>query len=73
MQFYSYVTSDPKAPGMADDSVGTMGRTIDRDLKTLRGVINRNRRAWPGRCFKVFSFTNFYDNSTFKLLHIEIP
>jgi hypothetical protein len=73
MQFYSYVTADPKVPGMEDDPIGTMGKTIDRDLKTLKGVVRRLKRAWPGRCFKVFSFTNIYDNSTFKLVHIEIP
>ena len=73
MRFYSYVTEDPKAPNLSDDPIGTMGKTIDRDLRTLRGVVKRCRKAWPGRCFKVFSFTNVYDDNTFKLLHIEIP
>jgi hypothetical protein len=73
MQFYSYVTTDPKVPGMADDPLASAPRAVDRDLKTLKGVVRRLKRAWPGRCFKVFSFTNIYDNSTFKLVHIEIP
>jgi hypothetical protein len=73
MQFYSYVTNDPKVPGMADDPLASAPRSVDRDLKTLKGVVRRLKRAWPGRCFKVFSFTNIYDPNTFKLVHIEIP
>ena len=44
---------------------------IDRDLKTVRGVVNRIRKARPGKSFKVFSFTNFYDNNTFRLVHVH--
>jgi hypothetical protein len=34
-------------------------------------VVNRMRRLWPGWAFKVFSFTNFYDNKTFRNVHVE--
>ena len=34
MQFYSYVTETPDAPGMTDEPVGSGGRSIDRDLRT---------------------------------------
>ena len=34
MQFYSYVTATPNAPGMEDEPIGSDGRTIDRDLRT---------------------------------------
>jgi len=69
MNFYSYTTETPNAPGMIDEPVGSGGRTIDRDLKTIRGVVRRLERAWPGKSFKVFAFTNFYDDKTFRLVH----
>ena len=69
MQFYSYVTETPDAPGQTDEPVGSGGRSIDRDLKTLRGVVNRLKKAWPGKSFKVFTFTNIYDPSTFRHQH----
>jgi hypothetical protein len=72
MQFYSYVTENPKAFGLTDDPLGTMGKSIDRDLKTVNGVVRRLRRAWPGRSFKVFTFTNFYDERTYRLVHLEV-
>ena len=70
-QFYSYLTTTPDALGMTDEPVGSGGRSIDRDLKTLRGVVNRLKKAWPGKSFKVFSFTNFYDDQTFRLVHVR--
>lgn len=69
MQFYSFVSENPYFEGMIDEPLGTAGRSIDRDLKTLRGVVNRLKRAWPGKSFKVFRFTNFYDDKTFRLVH----
>ena len=72
MQFYSYITDTPNAPGMTDEGVGTAGRSIDRDLKTLRGVVNRLKRVWPGKSFKVFTFTNFYDDKGFRQVHTHL-
>jgi hypothetical protein len=69
MQFYSYVTETPDAPGQTDEPVGSGGRVIDRDLRTVRGVVRRLEKAWPGRSFKVFTFTNLYDDKTFRLVH----
>jgi hypothetical protein len=69
MQYYSYVTENPCSINWLDEPVGTSGRSIDRDLKTLRGVVNRLKKAWPGKSFKVFTFTNFYDPSTFRHQH----
>ena len=71
MQFYSYTTETPDAPGQTDAPIGSSGRSIDRDLKTVRGVVRRLERAWPGKSFKVFSFTNFYDDNTFRLVHVR--
>ena len=72
MQFYSFVSENPYVEGMADEPVGTAGRSIDRDLKTLRGVVNRLKHAWPGKSFKVFTFTNFYDDKTFRQVHTHL-
>jgi len=67
MQFYAYVTENP---GLRDnlkpDLHALDGMTI-RDLKTLRGAVNRMCKAYPGRNFKVFTFTNFDDVNTFQL------
>ena len=57
---------------MIDEPLGSGGRSIDRDLKTLRGVVNRLKKSWPGKSFKVFRFTNFYDDKTFRLVHTHI-
>ena len=49
MQFYSYTTTTPGAPGWTDDiHCGTDGKSLDRDLKTVRGVVRRLEKAWPG-------------------------
>ena len=69
MQFYSFVSENPYVEGMIDEPVGSGGRSIDRDLRTLRGVVNRLKKAWPGKSFKVFTFTNIYDPSTFRHQH----
>ena len=71
MNFYSYITETPNAPGMTDAPIGSCGRTIDRDLRTVRGVVRRLEKAWPSKSFKVFTFTNFYDDSTFRLVHVR--
>jgi hypothetical protein len=69
MNFYSYTTETPNTPGLSDEPLGSSGRSIDRDLKTVRGAVNRMKRTWPDKSFKVFSFTNFYDDKTFRLVH----
>ena len=72
MQFYSFISENPFVEGMIDEPLGSGGRSIDRDLKTLRGVVNRLKRAWPGKSFKVFTFTNFYDDKGFRQVHTHI-
>ena len=69
MQYYSYVTENPCSPNWIDEPVGSGGRSIDRDRKTLRGVVNRLKKAWPGKSFKVFTFSNFHDPKTFRQVH----
>lgn len=61
MGYYAYIpTKDGKEP------LGTENRLIIRDLKTVRGVINRCKTAFKDKTFKLYSFTNFYDGSTYK-------
>lgn len=70
MQFYSYFTETPDAHGLSDDPLGCAGGSfIDRDLKTVRGMVRRLQKARPGKSFKVFTFTNIYDPKTFRLVH----
>jgi len=45
MQFYSYVSENPYVEGMIDETIGSWGKSIDRDLRTLRGVVNRLKKA----------------------------
>jgi len=69
MNFYSYTTETPNMPGLADEPLGSGGRAIISDLKTVRGAVNRMKKVSPGKNFKVFAFTNFYDDKTFRLVH----
>jgi len=68
MQFYAHVTETTTLTtfGTRPELHALDGMTI-RDLKTLRGAVNRMRKAYPGRNFKVFTFTNFDDVNTFQL------
>ena len=63
MQFYAYKGQYL----LGAEPCGTEHKAIWRDLKTIRGAINRAKSAW-GSFYRIYSFTNFYDNSTFKLV-----
>mgnify|MGYP001195234367 CR=1 FL=1 len=52
----------------SEEPTGTEGRYIWRDLKTKRGAINRARRIFGQHAFSLYTFTDFYDGRTFKLL-----
>lgn len=65
MGFYAYLTDTPHAPGMSDEPTGTAGRFIWHDVKTVRGAKSRLRNAGG---FKLFTFTNIYDERTFRLV-----
>lgn len=69
MKFYGYVTDTPFESALADEPAGGGSRATVADLKTLRGAINRFKRYWPGKSFKVYTYGNFYDNSTFFYCH----
>ena len=62
-KFYSYKGNAP----LGKEKLGTEGRSLD-ELKTVKGVKNRLLKAgWVE--FKIYSYTNFYNDSTFRLVH----
>ncbi len=63
--FYTYIGIMP----LGQEGVGTSGRYIDRELKTIRGVVKKNLVRRKLTSFSVYQFTNFYDNSTFRLVY----
>jgi len=67
MQFYAYVIDDHWNRVNHKPELHALDGMTIRDLKTLRGAVNRMRKAYPGRNFKVFTFTNFDDVNTFQL------
>jgi len=53
---------------LGQESLGTEGKHIWRDLKTLRGAIRR-MRLYGYESFRIYTFSNFYDDKTFKLVY----
>lgn len=66
MQFYAYI---PREDG--SEPVGTENQMIIRDLKTIRGAINRIKKIsrWNDKGFKLFSYVNLYNSATHTLVH----
>ena len=62
MAFYAYL-GDAE---LGSEQVGSSGRMIIPDLKTASGAIRRCNKYWAGKEFRVYSYTNFYDESTFR-------
>ena len=60
MNFYAYI---PKKDGT--EPCGTVNKVLSREYKTLRNFIKF--RLGNDSRFRIYSFTNFYDDSTFKL------
>ena len=66
MKFYVYA-GDAE---LGNEPLGTACRYVWRDLKTIKGAIKRARKYFPGIKFTLYSFTEFYDDSTFRrILH----
>jgi hypothetical protein len=53
---------------LGHEPCGTEGRHIWQDLKTLRGAIKR-MEALGYKSFRIYTFWNFFDNKTFKLVY----
>jgi hypothetical protein len=67
MEVYVYAGNAP----LGQEPLGTEGRHIWRDLTTLKGAIQRARALYPSDGFMVYTFTNFFNDATFKLQHRE--
>ena len=52
----------------SEEPLGTGGRYIWEDLKTRGGAIRRARRIFKGKPFTLYTFTNFYNKSTFRCI-----
>jgi len=59
MKFYAYI---PTVDG--EEPVGTFSRVLF-ELKTVRGAKRRAERLL-GSNYKLFQYTNFYDDKTFR-------
>jgi len=70
MSFYAYI---PRPDGT--EPTGTTNKAIIRDLKTLNGVIKRllTWHGWNEQPFRVFTFSNIYDDKTHKLIYTHTP
>jgi len=64
MNFYAYIPKDGKEP------VGTADKIISRKYKSLKSFLKYG--LYNPDLFRVFTFTNFYDESTFKLEKMEV-
>lgn len=69
MKFYAY-TPDKKIDysELKNEPVGTFGKSMF-ELKTINGAINRCKRIFNNNPFILYSYTNFYNDKTFKLIY----
>ena len=65
MAFYAYLGNNE----LGSEQLGSSGRMVIPDLKSARGAIRRCNKYWKGKKFRVYSFTNFYDESSYKRVH----
>lgn len=63
-QFYAYV---PDSRG--EEPCGGTNKVIIKDLKTARGALNRCLKAFKEKPFRLYTFTNFYNEDTFTLIY----
>jgi len=60
MRFYCYRGGFD----LGQEPLGTWGRSIWRDIKTVRGARRRAARCY-GPYYRLYTFTDFYDDTTF--------
>ncbi len=68
MNLYAYLGSHE----LGSEPCGTSGKILLRhnEYKTLRGFMRYGiPRAWYGKAYRVYTFSNFYRNDTFTLVH----
>lgn len=64
MKFYGHIGNNK----FGLEKCGTEGRGI-KNFKTNQGAINYFKKWFNDKPFTLYSFTNFYKNSTFKLIY----
>ena len=69
MKFYAYIPKSGKPysghPKTGDAPIGT-GNQLLFELKTITGAHKRARSAFRGKPYKMFTYTNFYNEDTFR-------
>lgn len=75
-KYYAYLGTEP----LGSEPLGTEGRLLFERSGEFRGMTLDTRAVryvrklvgWGSRSFTLYSYTNFYDNSTFTLVHQQI-
>lgn len=68
MKFYAYLGTAE----LGQEPCGTENKILRQhsEYKTIRGFMRHGiPESWRGRAYRVYTFTNFYDPSTFTLVH----
>ncbi len=66
MNLFAYIPREDGTPPL-----GTFDNWIIRDLKTVKGAVARIRKnpRWAHKPFVIQTFTNLYDDKTFKTVY----
>jgi len=73
MKFYSYIVNRNLIfinSVLPFEPCGSDGKMIF-ELKTVQGAIRRCTKLYTEKEFKLFTYTNFYDNKTFKEIKVK--
>lgn len=65
--FYAYKGTAP----LGSEPVGGDGKLLMKDLTTPAAAVRRCRQVFKDAAFKVYSYTNFYDNKTFHEIKVR--
>ena len=63
MEFYAFI---PREDGSAP--LGSANKVLLRDYKTVKGAISGGIRRLGSKAIAVFSYSNFYDDATFRVV-----
>jgi hypothetical protein len=66
MKFYAYLSELP----LGKEPLGTAGKLLF-ELKTKKGAIKHCQRIWKEKKFHIYTYTNFYDNDTFRVVFVN--
>jgi len=56
---------------LGKEALGTFDKLLFDDLKTNWGIIRRCKQVFKTDDFMVYSYSNFYDNNTFRQIFHE--